>query len=407
MTGNRLKITPINVALVVLMLIQLGAIALLYWPSAEATESSPLLGELSAEDINELVVTNDSENSLRLVQTGSGWVLADRDNFPANPTKVEEIVDKLVAMETNRLVTQTDASHNRLQVAADSFAGKIDITIDGEKQTVYVGSAPSTGATHVRLDGESATYLTDGIAAWELNPQISSWIDTLYFETDRNTVTEFRLTNANGDFTFARENADSGWTQQGLLMGSLDDTEVNTLLGRVVNIRMREPLGKSAQPDYGMDAPLATVTLITTNTGSDGTEGASEAITIELGATDDEGNYAMKSSGSEYYVSVAAFTGDALVEATQDGFLAEEEEPAPTPEPVPTEEPVVEPTPEPTPEPTVATEGDDAQGDDAEENDEGAAQADGEGAAAEGESASDSAVSGEGDGEGKDVQSSE
>ena len=128
MTGNRLKITPINVALVVLMLIQLGAIALLYWPSAEATDSAPLLGELSAEDINELVVSTDSENALRLVQTGSGWVLADRDNFPANPTKVEEIVDKLVAMETNRLVTQTDASHNRLQVAADNFAGKIDIT---------------------------------------------------------------------------------------------------------------------------------------------------------------------------------------------------------------------------------------------------------------------------------------
>jgi len=320
--GGR-KISQWNLILIGLLILQSLVIGwTYYWESDGGTvEVGPLFGELTTDDVDSLTIAGiDDDEALQLTRVDDGWAVASRDDFPANGEKIDGVVEKLLAMDSNRLVTKTSASHKRLQVAEDTFASRVMVTADGDEQTLYVGSAPSAGATHIRLAGENETYLTGEIASWELGTQLSSWIDTSYLDVEQDNVTSFTLQNENGDFAFIREG--DGWTLRGLLEGTIKASEVNSLLGRAANLRMAEPLGKTAQDAYGMDAPLATVVL-----NLDDGEGNAEEVVLTVGSKNAEGdNYVMKASTSDYYVNVSGFTGDGFVEKVQDDFLEEVEE---------------------------------------------------------------------------------
>jgi len=318
--AGRQPISLWNLILVGLLILQLLAIGLVYyWNSDGGTvEVGPLFGEVETDDVASLAITGSDGEALQLARVDDGWAVGNRDDFPANGEKIDGIVDKLLAMDTNRLVTKTSASHKRLQVAADDFASQVTLNVAGEEQILYIGSAPSAGATHIRLDGTNETYLTSEIASWELGTQLSSWIDTSYMSLDQASVTSFTLQNENGDFAFVRE-GESGWTLPGLLEGTVNGSEVDSLLGRVANLRMAEPLGKTALDGYGMDAPLATVTM-----NVEDAEGNAEEIVLTVGNRNEDGdNYVMKASTSDYYVNVAGFTGDGFVDKVQADFLEE------------------------------------------------------------------------------------
>ncbi|MEZ4664307.1 MAG: DUF4340 domain-containing protein [Caldilineaceae bacterium] len=239
-------------------------------------------------------------------------------------------------------MARTPASHQRLQVAADDFVRKIELTTSDGVKTLYIGSSPASGATHVRLDGQDETYLGSDINSWEWAAQASNWIEAQYFTVTSNDVDRITLQNANGELVFTRgaPNADGTlgeWSMEGLAAGEqLDTSKVATLLTRISSVRLVNPLGKSDKPEYGMSEPQATVTLETKDA-----EGTVKNYTLQLGAKDDENNYAFKSSDSEYYVQIAAFTGDDLVKEARADYIKQPESSAPA-DAAPPEAPVVQ-----------------------------------------------------------------
>ena len=106
---------------------------------------------------------------------------------------------------------------------------------------------------------------------------------------------------------------------------------VVTLLSRLSSINMVKPLGKTAKPEYGLDAPSATITAVVSDTAS------TKVVTLKIGAKDASGNYPVISSDSTYYVSVAASYVEGFINATQDSFLVQ---PTPTPVAAPIEAPL-------------------------------------------------------------------
>lgn len=322
--SNKLSLNRTNLLLVALFVVQAAVVAYLYWPgNTVPTENEPLLGTLDASDVRSISITGTDDATIQLDRTSDGWVATSVGNYPATATKVDEIVGKLLAINSSRLVTNTPGSHKRLKVADDDFNSKIEVTTADGTQTLYIGTAPSTGATHVRLSGQDATYLTGEVASWELSPQASTWIDTLYFEVPREEVVGLTVENTNGTVEFSRENGESPWTLIGLAEGeTLDESTVTTLLSRVVSVRLVEPLGTTEAADYGLAAPQATVTIKTKD--ADGNEATH---TLLVGSKNEEsGNYLFKSSGSAYYVTVSSFTGDDLVGKARADFLTAAEE---------------------------------------------------------------------------------
>jgi hypothetical protein len=312
-----------NQILAAVLVIQIILSIVVFWPKSAATGASePLFPDLEAGDIVALTIADADGNSIVLRQVTGDWVLPDADDYPAQADKITPLLDKTVGLTTGRLVTRTDASHKRLQVAPDDFVRRIDFeTADGTRRTLYLGSSPKYGATHFRVDGQSETYLTDDISTWDTNATATSWVDTAYLSAPQDDITKMTLENTNGTFTFTKDD-EGAWTMDGLAADeTLDETKVTDSIQRAASVNMTSPLGKEEKAAYGMDEPNAVVTL----------ETGDKTITLRVGAQDlADNSYVIISSESPYYVRVSEYSVKDLVEKTHDDFL--QSPPTPNPE---------------------------------------------------------------------------
>lgn len=307
--------------LIGILAVQIILGVIFFWPRSGATGSSePVFPKLAVEDIISLDISDEQNNNIVLQKVGSDWVLPAAGNYPVKADSITPILENLVKMDKTTLVAQTDASHKQLQVAKTDFQRRIIIKTDGKGDYVlYLGSAPRYTATNFRVEGQSEVYQTTLLSSWELNARSNMWVDTAYVTTDQTALTQVVLENAQGTVVFTKEG--ENWTLAGLQEGEeVSDGKVSTLVRNASNITLMEPLGTSAEPGYGLDAPLAKVTLTT----------AEGEQTLLVGAKDFTDNtYVVKSSASPYYVRVAEYNMTTMVEDGREAFLVQ---PTPVPD---------------------------------------------------------------------------
>ncbi len=311
--------------LAALLGLQLVLAAVVFWPRAAAeTPTGPLFPDLTVDAITGLTLTSDTGQTVTLARRGDAWVLADGGDYPANAATITPLLERIVALQANRLVASAGTSRRQLQVAEDGFLRRVVLTrADGSSDTLYVGSSPSPRATHVRRADQDAIYLISDLNIFELNPAATNWIDPVYVTLDRDAVTQFTIENAQGTTTFVKA-ADSTWGLADLAEGeTLDESAFSLLFNRVITLRLTRPLGTTDNPAYGLGDPQATATVTTTDGVFD----------LRVGAqVEESGNYVVKWSGSDYFVEVAQFNVADLVNNGRDAFLL----PPPTPEATPT-----------------------------------------------------------------------
>lgn len=318
-----------NQILIVILAIQIAVGVAVFWPRTVASDAGgPLLAEFDSQDVAKLVIRDGDDNHVTLTKQDDEWVLSEADDYPANGEDVITLLENIGEVQTNRLVTQTEASHQRLGVASDDFNRRLEITMtDGSSYNLFIGSSGGAAATHVRADDQPEVYLTGELNAFEANAQASSWIDTLYFSLPQTATTKLTLENKNGTFEFVQ--VDGSWTLADLTDDEvLNEGPVTTLVNQASSVRMTEPIGTEEQAAFGLDNPTATITLETRSTPSAG-QAPDETFTLKIGAQDpDDNSYYFNASNSPYIVKVSEFTGNNFVNKTRDDFLTE----PPTPE---------------------------------------------------------------------------
>ncbi|MCA9932727.1 MAG: DUF4340 domain-containing protein [Ardenticatenaceae bacterium] len=315
--------TKLQRILIGLLIVQVILAGVVLWPrGVAAVAKEPLFPGLNADNVVRLTIAGNEGSSVELARQGDAWVLANGGDYPAIGESITAVIAKIAAAQTDRLVAQTAVSQKQLQVADDDFVRHVTLeTSDGETFEFYMGSAPSTSTTHVRRAGEEATYLVANLNVWEISQLASSWVDTAYVELDEATVTAVTLQNANGTFTFHKTGPDE-WVMDDL---AADETfnrgNFNLILNRGASLRLTRPLGKEAQPAYGMDTPQASLTLTVES------DNASGVYTLDVGTALENGNAVVKWSGSPYYAEVSPFTVENLLNFGRSDFLE-----VPTPE---------------------------------------------------------------------------
>ncbi|MDF1512189.1 MAG: DUF4340 domain-containing protein [Anaerolineae bacterium] len=303
--------------LIAILAVQLVVSVILLWPKSVATGSSePVFTKFTADDIVSLDITDDQNVSIVLEKKNGEWVLPAAGDYPVKVDTVTPILENLVKLDKTTLVAQTEASHKQLQVSKTDFQRRIIIRTDGKGDYVlYLGSAPRYTATNFRVEGQSEVYQTPLLSSWELNTRANMWVDTAYVTTDQTTISQVILENAQGTVTLVKDG--ENWTLSDLQEGEeVSLGKVNALVRNASTVTLMTPLGTSPEPEYGMDAPLAKVTLVT----ADGTR------TLQVGARNTaDSTYVVKSSESPYYVRVAEYNIKAMVEDARQAFLVEPE----------------------------------------------------------------------------------
>jgi len=308
--------------LAVVLAIQIILGIIVFWPKPGGMDDGEsFFPGMQATDIVAVTITDNQGKAIRMRQLAGDWVLPEAGDYPAEADKITPVLDKIVGLNTQRLVTRTDASHERLQVAVDDFMRRVDLeTADGARHALYVGSSPQYGAHHVRVGGRDETYLTDDLTAWELNVTATSWVDSTYLNIEKDRLTHVIVENVNGTFGFTREDG-GDWVLDGLAEGEqLSAERVSSVVNKASSVMLTTPLGQQELAEYGLDNPQAIVTLVT----------ADQTFSLLIGAQDpDDKSYVVHASTSPYYVSVSEYNAQPLVENTRSDFLEPEATPTP------------------------------------------------------------------------------
>lgn len=317
-----------NQILVGILVLQLAIVAFIFWPGRNVTASAEALYAGTSIDNIQSITVSDQDKSVKVSRSGDGWVLPEADDFPVTALQASDAISKVLTVDMRRLVASNATSHSRLQVTDDTFARRVDLeTTDGQTLTLYVGSSPSARSTNVRRGDSTNVYLTGSVSATDLQTDYASWIDTAYLTLPETEVQGLTIENAQGKLTFTRPTTTT-WTLADLAAGeTFNQNNLTSALTRLSSFNMVKPLGKEAKPEYGMDAPSATVTIQSQPAG-----GAAKTTTLVIGKQlPDSQNYVAKSSDSEYYVEVASFGVEDFINRGRAEYLQAPEPAATTP----------------------------------------------------------------------------
>jgi hypothetical protein len=316
-----------NQVLAVLLALQIVVGVVVFWPrGVSEAAGAPLYPGVEAEQVTRVAIVDDAGEAIEMTRTDAGWVLAAAGDYPCREDAAPQFVSKLLALTGDRIVTETRASHKRLGVAEDAYTRRIAFqTADGTEHVFYLGTSPSYNVSHVRLADADQVYLVSGLSSTDAAARASSWIDTAYLTLTQDQVVALTVENGNGTFAFAKD-ADGAWTMAGLGADeTLDEGWVASLVTRISSVRMLAPLGTEEDAAYGLADPSAVVTAVT----RDG-EGGSQTAVLYVGARrDTDGAYVVKSAASPYYVRVAEYAVQDLVETSREDAIEVPETPAP------------------------------------------------------------------------------
>ncbi len=302
-----------NQTLIIILILQIGLGVFMLWPrSAGSQAGTPLLPDFTADSVTQLSISDGEGNTVVMAKSDNDWVLPEAGDFPADGSKITPLLEKLVDVQSGRLVTQTEDSHSRLEVGATDFNRRLQISRQNNQQdTLYLGSSAGAGATHVRVNDQAEVYLTGAVTAFEANAQASNWIDTQYITIPQSTTVAITIENENG--TIALEKVGEEWTLSDLAAGEIvNQAAVTTLLNQTHAIRMTEPVGLITEADDLFTNPSATITI-----ANDG-----QSYRLQVGDPDPTTNtYLFSASNSPYYVNIAQFTADAFTTKARAEFL--------------------------------------------------------------------------------------
>jgi hypothetical protein len=309
--------------LVGILALQLILVAIVFWHRGGVGQAGqPLFPGVEVGQITKLTVHKEDGQPTEMDKGKAGWVLAGTDDFPVVSSTVTSALEQIVALTGDRAVATTAASQKRLKVTPDAYDRLVEFRLaDGSQHRLYLGTSPSYGTTYVRADDQKEVYLAS-LKSSDLGTGPSTWIDTTYLTITQTQVTALTVQNKQG--TFMLEKSGDAWTMQGLQAGETFDTsKATTILNSVSTLHMVQPLGKTVKPEYGLEQPLATLKVATTD----------KVVVLMVGAPSSDGNsYVVRSSESPYFVNVSKYSLSNLVDKGRDWFLVQ-------PTPVPTLEP--------------------------------------------------------------------
>ena len=192
--------------LTALLFLQTGILLWVYWPRADAaSEPVPIFGDMSVDQVTGFSIADEAGEQIQLAKNeDKWWVLLSPGGeeeptgpsqcseeqssscYPAVNHRVETFLNALADLNTSRLVARSESSRPRLRVAEESFVRRVEVRLaDGGRSTLYLGTSPHYGATHVRAAHQTAVYLVDSLSGADTDTAIYNWIDTAYFQAVR------------------------------------------------------------------------------------------------------------------------------------------------------------------------------------------------------------------------------
>jgi len=301
-------------ALTVLAGVQVLLVVLTWWPGGGPAEARPLIPLASTEIDAVRVERKGSDDPLVLERSETGWAIPSAGGYPAQESKVDELLAKLLDVRVRTPIATRATSHDALQVGDDEWGRKVTLTSgEGEPEsvTVVVGASARSGV-HLRLADSDEVYLVTGLSEWGISDRPAGYYEPQYVDLAPEAVVAFSLENEHGAVALTK--VDDAWTLADAAEGErVDQSAVEALVRDASRIRISKPVGREIDPAFGLEEGVHVAWSLEA-------DDATVAGGYRVGSEVDNLAY-VKRDDSPFVVQTSASTLTPLREATRDGLL--------------------------------------------------------------------------------------
>ncbi|UCC22934.1 MAG: DUF4340 domain-containing protein [Planctomycetota bacterium] len=175
-------------------------------PSTEATGPRYLIQGLDPVDIGSIVL-GSTESTVTLKRAGGQFVVADKDNYPADAGQINELITSCLDIKTDELYTDDPANHQALGVTEDDARSAVKFFKPDSSLLigVIIGKFKEQGrGTYVRLATSNKVYATED-APW-IRDRAIDYIDTELISLEREEIESVTVTADNESYTLRAQN---------------------------------------------------------------------------------------------------------------------------------------------------------------------------------------------------------
>ncbi|GAB6042958.1 DUF4340 domain-containing protein [Endothiovibrio diazotrophicus] len=280
-------------------------------------ERVPLVAA-AKEKVDHLILEGPDQAKVELVRKGDGWQLPAVDGFPADGGRVDQLLDRLIALKGGSAVATSDGARERFRVDDQNFERRITLRHGDEAlATLYLGTSPGMHLVHARSGENDAIYAVK-LATYDVPVKRAAWEKKDLLGMSRKEIVAIGVDGlsieraappaAAGDKEDAGKQEASpapGWILKGG-EGSLDVAAADKLAGLLADLRIDEALGREVKPEYGLEKPRLAFTV----TRHDG-----EVLSYALGSDPQGKRYTLKRSDRPEYFRVAGYVAEPLIAA--------------------------------------------------------------------------------------------
>ena len=274
------------------------------------------LTEYTAEDVAGLSWTND-EKSYHFIKEDDEWRNADNASFPTNQESIQTLANSIVDLEGTRRMEDVQSPED-YGFGKDAFSLSVEWT-DGAETTYIMGnSTPFDDGYYLQLNEDANTvYTIESDLSWSFDVSLASLAELETIPQPKNVSrvvigSDLDASRQENSITLNPNqhwyDSESGEALQDDLIESLSRDIQEIVWSSLVEV---DATGEQLV-SWNLDGTLATMLMLY--------DGDDAALSMMIGAADDNGDYYAKLANSNMVYTVAADSVEALLEIEPDSL---------------------------------------------------------------------------------------